>query len=49
MEIGKIKISSPIFLAPMAGVTDYACRILSKEMGAGVVYSEFISSDGIIR
>ena len=49
MEIGKIKISSPIFLAPMAGVTDYACRILSKEMGAGVVYSEFVSSDGIIR
>ena len=33
----------------MAGVTDYACRILSKEMGAGVVYSEFVSSDGIIR
>ena len=49
MKIGSIKIDSPVFLAPMAGVTDYAFRILCKEMGAGVVYSEFVSSDGIIR
>ena len=39
----------PVLLAPMAGVTDYACRILSKKMGAGLVYSEFVSADGIIR
>ena len=49
MRIGKIKIKTPIFLAPMAGVTDYPFRILCKEMGAGVVYSEFVSADGIIR
>ena len=49
MQIGNLKLSSPIFLAPMAGVTDYACRILSKKMGAGLVYSEFVSADGIIR
>jgi len=49
MKIGNLKLSSPIFLAPMAGVTDYACRILSKKMGAGLVYSEFVSADGIIR
>ena len=49
MNIGSLKLSSPIFLAPMAGVTDYACRILSKKMGAGLVYSEFVSADGIIR
>ena len=49
MKIGSVKIESPIFLAPMAGVTDYAFRILCKEMGAGVVYSEFVSADGIIR
>ena len=49
MKIGSVKIESPVFLAPMAGVTDYAFRILCKEMGAGVVYSEFVSADGIIR
>ncbi|HJL85073.1 MAG TPA: tRNA dihydrouridine synthase DusB [Candidatus Marinimicrobia bacterium] len=49
MKIGSIHTESPVFLAPMAGVTDYACRILCKEMGAGVVYSEFVSADGIIR
>ena len=49
MNIGDIKIKNPIFLAPMAGVTDYPFRILCKEMGAGVVYSEFVSADGIIR
>ena len=49
MLIGKIEIKSPIILAPMAGVTDYPFRVLCKEMGAGAVYSEFVSSDGIIR
>ena len=49
MKIGPIKINSPVFLAPMAGVTDYSFRVLCKEMGAGVVYSEFVSADGIIR
>ena len=33
----------------MAGVTDYSFRILCKEQGAGMVYSEFVSAHGIIR
>jgi len=49
MNIGNLKIKTPILLAPMAGITDYPFRILCKEMGAGVVYSEFVSADGIIR
>ena len=49
MLIGKIEIKTPIILAPMAGVTDYPFRVICKEMGAGAVYSEFVSSDGIIR
>ena len=49
MQIGNVKINTPILLAPMAGVTDYSFRILCKEMGAGVVYSEFVSAHGIIR
>ncbi|MDB3887648.1 tRNA dihydrouridine synthase DusB, partial [Candidatus Marinimicrobia bacterium] len=39
----------PFFLAPMAGVTDYAYRVIAKEFGAGIVYSEFVSAHGIIR
>jgi len=49
VKIGDLIIETPIILAPMAGVTDYPFRILCKEMGAGVVYSEFVSADGIIR
>jgi tRNA-dihydrouridine synthase B len=49
MQIGNVKIDTPILLAPMAGVTDYSFRILCKEMGAGAVYSEFVSAHGIIR
>jgi len=49
MKIGTIEIQNPFLLAPMAGVTDYAFRLLCKEQGAGVVYSEFVSAHGIIR
>jgi len=48
-KIGNIKIDTPVLLAPMAGVTDYSFRILCKEQGAGIVYSEFVSAHGIIR
>ncbi len=47
--IGNLKIDNPVFLAPMAGVTDYSLRISCKEQGAGIVYSEFVSAHGIIR
>ena len=49
MRIGNINIKTPVILAPMAGVTDFPFRVLCKEMGAGIVYSEFVSADGIIR
>jgi len=48
-SIGNLKIDTPVLLAPMAGVTDYSFRILCKEQGAGIVYSEFVSAHGIIR
>jgi tRNA-dihydrouridine synthase B len=47
MEIGDIKLENNVFLAPMAGVTDLAFRIICKEMGAGLVVSEMVSSKGI--
>jgi len=49
MKIGDLSIDFPVFLAPMAGVTDHSFRILCKEKGAGLVYSEFVSAHGIIR
>ena len=48
-NIGKIQIKTPFFLAPMAGVPDHPFRLICKEYGAGVVYTEFVSSNGIIR
>ncbi len=39
----------PLYLAPMAGVTDTIFRRLCKEQGADVVVTEFVSSEGIIR
>ena len=49
MQIGSLAISNPVFLAPMAGITDHPFRVLCREMGAGVVYTEFVSANGIIR
>jgi len=49
LKIGEIQIDTPVLLAPMAGITDYSFRILCKEQGAGIVYSEFVSAHGIIR
>ena len=49
MKIGNLSIKTPIFLAPMAGVTDFPFRCLCKEFGASIVYSEFVSAHGIIR
>lgn len=39
----------PLFLAPMEDVTDPSFREICKDFGADVVYTEFISSDGLIR
>ena len=49
MNIGKIKLKNGILLAPMAGVTDLPFRLICKQMGADMVYTEFVSSNGIIR
>ena len=39
----------PVLLAPMEDVTDPSFRLICKEFGADIVYTEFISSDGLIR
>lgn len=47
MKIGNILVENNLFLAPMAGVTDIAFRTICKEMGAGLVYTEMVSSKGL--
>ena len=50
MEIGGIDLGEkPVVLAPMEDVTDASFRYICKEFGADMVYTEFISSDGLIR
>lgn len=47
MNIGKLNFDPPIFLAPMAGVTDRAYRVLIREMGCPLVFGEMVSVRGI--
>lgn len=47
MKIGKVKVQPPICLGPMAGVTDLPFRILCKEMGCGLLYTEMVSAKAI--
>ncbi len=49
IKINDLKIDNPVFLAPMAGVTDKPFRTLCKSFGAAVVFTEFVSSEGIVR
>ena len=50
MTIGNINFDKyPVFLAPMEDVTDPAFRLLCKEFGADLVYSEFVSADALVR
>jgi len=50
MKIGQIDLGKyPILLAPMEDVTDPAFRLMCKRFGADMVYTEFVSSDALIR
>ena len=44
MKIGNLTLENSVFLAPMAGVTDLPFRVICKKFGAGLVYSEMVSS-----
>lgn len=50
MQIGNLQFGSyPVFLAPMEDVTDIGFRLLCKQMGAAMVYSEFVAADALVR
>ena len=47
MKIGDLELKNNVFLAPMAGVTDLPFRLLCKEQGCGLVYTEMVSAKAI--
>ena len=47
LVIGNVELDGNLILAPMAGVTDLPFRVLCKEEGASLVYTEMISAKGI--
>ena len=50
MTIGNINLGEhPLLLAPMEDVTDASFRFICKEFGADMMFTEFVSSDGLIR
>jgi tRNA-dihydrouridine synthase B len=49
MRIGNIELENPLCLAPMEDVTDLPFRVICKESGADVVYTEFTSCEALIR
>src|SRR5580704_10018349 len=49
IQIGPITLDAPVILAPMSGVTDMPFRRLVKKHGAGLVVSEMIASQAMIR
>lgn len=48
-KVGNIKLNTPLLLAPMEDVTDIAFRRICKELGADIVYTEFVNAEGLTR
>ncbi len=48
MKLGNLEIQNPLFLGPMAGVTDWAFREICAELGAGVTVTEMVSSRALV-
>ena len=49
MNIGNLQFDHPLFLAPMSGITDYPFRQLAMMHGCGLVFTEMVSAEGLIR
>ncbi|MBI5136616.1 MAG: tRNA dihydrouridine synthase DusB [Nitrospirae bacterium] len=49
LTIGGVTFDNPLVLAPLSGITNLPFRLIAKRMGAGMVVSELVSSNGLIR
>lgn len=48
LTVGNVKLENPFILAPMAGVTDRPFRVLCREQGCGLMYTEMVSAKAIL-
>ncbi len=49
LKIGAIELENPVLLAPLAGITDSPFRLLCRRNGAGMVFTEMVSAEGVLR
>jgi nifR3 family TIM-barrel protein len=49
VKIGNLTLKNNVFLAPMAGITNLPFRILAREFGCGLAFTEMISANGLVR
>jgi len=49
MRLGSLELSSPALVAPMVGITDAPCRALMHEFGAGLVSTEMVAAEAVVR
>lgn len=47
LNIGKVQLKNPFFMAPLAGITDSVFRKICQDMGASLTYSEMVSAKGL--
>jgi tRNA-dihydrouridine synthase B len=49
LRVGGLELSSPVLVAPMVGITDAPCRELCREFGAGLVSTEMVAAEAVVR
>lgn len=49
VRLGTLELSSPVLVAPMVGITDAPCRELCREFGAGLVSTEMVAAEAVVR
>lgn len=49
LRIGSLELSSPLMVAPMVGITDAPTRALVRELGAGLVCTEMVAAEAVVR
>jgi tRNA-dihydrouridine synthase B len=49
LSVGGLELSSPVLVAPMVGITDAPCRELCREFGAGLVSTEMVAAEAVVR
>jgi len=49
LKIGSLLLANPLVLAPLSGISNLPFRLLAKEQGCGLVYTEMVSAEGLVR